>query len=88
MLGRCATCSHWRPFDPNGTEKYTDGTVKASRLGLCGKVTGVRSFERWDEDGDPPCTYVETTAAVEDLSDCCALRTAAEFGCVLWEAKS
>lgn len=86
--GRCKDCKHWTPFDPKGRgESWRPAVV--NKLGLCGQVKRAEEYEgeHWHEDEAENHPVVETLALVEDLSGCCALRTAAEFGCVLWELR-
>ena len=90
--GRCATCRHWESFEAhekkNGRDagRHVDTTdaTERNRLGLCGKILSRREFDA-HEAGEQA---QETKALVEDLSDCCGLRTAADFGCILWVAAS
>jgi hypothetical protein len=77
--GQCLTCKHWEPFDEQRRSDF-DFTVRKFRLGLCDKIGGVKD-RRWDSPEE------EILAMADDASDLQSMRTAATFGCVLWEAK-
>lgn len=81
----CESCKHWDPF--KASKHQTDHVADANGLGLCRKVNGLNSYWKRDEDGLPDEPETGVLAAVEDLSDHAFLRTAAKFGCVMWEAK-
>lgn len=93
-MGHCDTCKHWRAFEepahgPSGAE---DIVVFANRLGLCEGIGKLREQRELEEDPVYPGELSGTAktgvlAAVEDLSNEGFLRTAAKFGCVLWEPK-
>jgi hypothetical protein len=93
VTGHCKDCKHWSPFNPNETadagvreEGYHLDARAANRLGLCGKIDDHTRYGFWKNK----TTYVVDDvllAVTEDLSGCSGLRTAAEFGCVLFEAK-
>ena len=70
----CATCAHWQPFHPGG---HSVGPDDARQLGLCSGVGQEREGH----------THGLDMAQVEDLSGCAGLRTAPNFGCLLWEAR-
>jgi hypothetical protein len=80
---RCATCRHWTEFEQRPLE---DWVIQERKLGLCAKVVGAKQSMHWSPDSDTP-KVEPVEAAVEDLSDCCALRTSAAFGCVLHEER-
>lgn len=85
--GRCKDCRHWTAFVSKRADPQDP--IEKNSLGLCGKVVSRRQFDgEWDDEKRRPIPAKETLALVEDLSDACGLRTAAEFGCVLWEPRS
>lgn len=86
----CARCRHWTPFEPVGEDVRSmcinKAAVPHNRLGLCRRILCVREYKGdWDEASGTFGPVKNTLAAVEDLSGVCGLRTAASFGCVLWE---
>lgn len=94
-MGHCDTCKYWRAFEEPGRKPYDVDEIVGftNRLGLCEGIGKLRE-QREPETDDPaypgelsgtPKTGV--LAAVEDLSNEGFLRTAAKFGCVLWEPK-
>jgi len=87
-MSTCATCKHWTPFEGAGEgSDHAGATVKASRLGLCGKIVNGSG-----SSGRAPEGYIEgradVDALVDDMSDAGMLRTSERFGCTLYEAKS
>ena len=83
--GRCARCRHWTPFDPE--QRVNTFAVERNRLGLCGRVVNQSNLVDWDnyEPGEHAEVVAKTEACTTDLSGCSALRTAATFGCTLFE---
>ena len=82
---RCATCRHWEPFTdstPDVEDEWLSPRelrARKRRLGLCRKASG------WASEKVPPD---DVTAVAEDGSDYIMdLRTTAEHGCTMWEAK-
>lgn len=88
--GHCSSCVHWKPFDP---ERDTFPLrITRNRLGLCVKIGNEKDRNDRAEDdfayGDePPLQPDGTLAMADDASGLQSLRTAATFGCVLWEKK-
>jgi hypothetical protein len=75
VLGRCKTCAHWSPFDE---ERYQyDAIVRHNKLGLCRLIGEAKDSETIDG----------IIAMADDASGLQSMRTAATFGCVLWESK-
>ena len=91
-IGHCYGCRHWQPF----TDRISRGDASnARKLGLCGKVKcdhdvatrdNANFYATGPDEADPPLEAGHI-ALVEDLSGCAGLRTAAEFGCLLFEPK-
>jgi hypothetical protein len=75
VSGRCKTCAHWQEFMPRNVL----GLANEKRLGVCGRIIDEREARPTDDE--------QVLALTEDLSGCSGLRTAATFGCVLWESK-
>jgi hypothetical protein len=83
--GRCADCKHWRPFVPRPATPYDPEphywrSADRRRLGLC---AGIGQETEGCDESPPNAERAQCT----DLSDMAAFRTAATFGCVLWEPK-
>jgi hypothetical protein len=85
--GRCETCRHWQAFDQKERSSEPWHPTAINRLGLCGQVKEASEYEAVDWKDNPADNHpaIETLALVEDMSNNAALRTAANFGCVLWE---
>ena len=80
LTGHCASCKHWTAFEQ--LDRISDATatgVDRRALGLCRAI----GQERYEVSDDPSAAL----AQVEDLSDEATLRTAADFGCVLWAVR-
>jgi hypothetical protein len=75
-MNRCVECRFWHPFGGSSRRVGSD-LADRQKLGACGRISD--AF-----DADRKATHL---ALVEDMSGCCGLRTDADFGCVLWEAK-
>jgi hypothetical protein len=90
LMDRCATCKHWHPFQPGEYDavQQDDPRVR-NKLGLCCRIGMTDQYRPDYGSRHSLSTYEakETIALVEDLSSECGLRTAANFGCVLHEAK-
>lgn len=71
----CKNCKHWRSF--MGDDPTSFGGADLLKLGFCAAITDGLDVE--PNEGQ--------LALTEDPSGCSGLRTAAEFGCVLFEAK-
>ena len=80
--GRCETCRHWVPFEKLESFRLRSQVRGDERkLGLCQAIS--LKHGKYGVD-DPPADAI---VLYEDASDYVAnLRTAAGFGCVLWEA--
>jgi hypothetical protein len=94
VTGHCKDCKHWQPFGTLGVSGRGDASDDR-QLGLCRKVecdqtVADRDYDKRNnaplEEADPPLESGHLALA-EDLSGYAGLRTAAEFGCVLFEAK-
>jgi hypothetical protein len=82
---RCATCKHWHKFT-EGHDDLQYSAIGKNRLGMCGKIPDVTDIGG-QKYAKPPIEAPDVQAATEDLSGCSALRTRADFGCVLWEVR-
>jgi hypothetical protein len=85
-MSKCKSCVHWVPFNiEDGVPRCGSHLIIANRLGLCRKVSDEAdrvSHESGELEPDG------TMALCADGSDYRHdLRTSADFGCVLWEAK-
>jgi hypothetical protein len=75
-MSRCANCKHW-----DLRERHAAGATRA-----CLKISRGFYFQGSDDAPNVPLTKLAET--VGDYYDEASLRTAADFGCTLWEAKT
>ena len=89
--GRCESCVHWRPFDDEEYAGFESLRVRRNRLGLCAKLGNEKDRVDPAEDEwtilEPMLPEDGTLAMADDASGMQKMRTAASFGCVLWEKK-
>lgn len=74
--GTCCNCKFWIPFNSNpphitSPDKY--------HLGICTAIGQPGDNKEIDKNLE--------LAQVEDMSGCAGMRTAANFGCILYQAK-
>jgi hypothetical protein len=93
-MSQCQSCVHWVPFDGGRDDYHAGRLIRANRLGLCRKISDAanRDHELPDDmrsNGElVPNPPDGTIALCIDGSDYVHdMRTAATFGCVLWEPK-
>lgn len=91
-MNTCATCVHWCPLDQDFSGgDYASLRARRNALGLCKKIGDEKDRSDPAEDAwtvnDPMLPPDGTLAMAEDASGLQSMRTAATFGCVLWEAK-
>lgn len=88
-VGHCKDCRHWSPLSADDRQ-WEGPCVVRNALGLCAKIGDEQDRESQDEEdwhfGEvlPPDG---TLAMAADASGMQSMRTAPEFGCVLFEEK-
>jgi hypothetical protein len=91
QTGRCISCKYWKPFDAERDTLLTL-IIRRNRLGLCSKIGDAKDRPEppdeanWTYD-DPELEPDGVLAMADDASGLQSMRTAAGFGCVLWEQK-
>lgn len=89
MTGNCRTCRHWRAVEP-------DWQFDGLTMGKCGAIkqretiiAPAREIDDWDkrEAEEERLLKAEKAVAVDGSGYYAALRTQADFGCVLFQGK-
>lgn len=86
-MNTCGTCKHWQPCEEPEPDEYNrSDPFVFNRLGTCGAILSTDEYRGgFDDAGALPAK--PTVAVAADASDLGTFRTAAAFGCVLWEAR-
>lgn len=82
---RCGTCRHWKPpaeSDQPGT--ISRDTDEPADYGEC---KAIEHDADWDYRHSLALTAKPPAIVLDDIREFAALRSRAEFGCVLWEPK-
>jgi hypothetical protein len=93
MGGRCATCRFWLFETPDWQfDDIIFGECKAVKMRETLEKDALEGtdFDRWDDEAEPIIKAAFRAAkaiAVDGSGYYAALRTASDFGCVLFQAK-
>lgn len=86
---RCGTCRHWGTPRDNGTETWglrpCVAVIPKYDVAVLKDENG---NDLWDENYEPVPVNTPKAMVVDGSGYFAALKTAEDFGCVLWEAKS